>query len=170
VPYEVTKEIGRVEIRRYPSLILATVYGLSDNQAFGLLFDYISGNNQSRRKIPMTAPVISSEKIAMTAPVLSTSGSFSFVLPREFTIETAPEPLDSRVVLEETPERTLAVMRFKGRANDRDVDAKSHDLLSILERARIQTIGEPSLMRYNSPFMPGFLRRNEVAVAVLLSN
>ena len=62
VEYEVERSDKPLEIRRYPSMVLATVYGRSDNDAFSILFDYISGDNTPRSKIPMTAPVISSEK------------------------------------------------------------------------------------------------------------
>ena len=39
-------------------------------------------------------------------------------------------------------------------------------LLTILENNDLKTKGEPFLMRYNSPFTPGFLRRNEVAIEI----
>jgi DNA-binding response OmpR family regulator len=48
--------------------------------------------------------------------------------------------------------------------------AKSVDvnnrLLKILGEAKISIVGAPFLMRYNSPFTPWFLRRNEVGVEI----
>jgi hypothetical protein len=167
IPYSVVKVVGKVEVRRYQRIVLATVHGLTDNAAFGILFDYIAGANKSKQRISMTAPVVSSEKIAMTAPVVSDRGSFSFVLPKESTIETAPEPNDSRVILDEIPARTLAVLRFKGRAGTKTVDARNAELIATLSKAGIQTEGDLLLMRYNSPFTPGFMRRNEVAIEVV---
>ena len=41
------------------------------------------------------------------------------------------------------------------------------ELIAILKTHKIQIKGEPVLMRYNSPFTPGFLRRNEVAVEII---
>ena len=35
-----------------------------------------------------------------------------------------------------------------------------------LEEAKISIVGTPFLMRYNPPFTPGFLRRNEVGVEI----
>lgn len=170
VRYEVFKTIEQIEIRRYPKLILATVEGLDDSDSFQILFDYISGNNQPTRKIAMTAPVMSGrrseKKIAMTAPVLSTDSAFSFVLPTEFTPETVPVPLDPRLRLEEVPERVLAVIRFHGVARGGLVEREQTELLSVLKRNGIKPIGEPFLMRYNPPFMPGFVRRNEIAVEI----
>jgi|GEM_PF-1779087 len=80
--------------------------------------------------------------------------------------EDVPEPLDSRVSIREVPSRELAVIRFRGRAQDRDVSSVRERLFAALREAGIPTVGTPFLMRYNSPFTPGFLRRNEVGVEV----
>lgn len=165
--YSIARTLEGVEIRQYTSVIIATVRGLSDDEAFGLLFDYISGSNRTRRKIAMTTPVISSEKIAMTAPVISGGNSFSFVMPSQYTMETIPEPLEGRIAIENVRERFVAVLRFKGRASRKDVEARTSEMLGVLAKNGIKTIGEPFLMRYNPPFMPGFLRRNEVAVEIV---
>jgi hypothetical protein len=45
----------------------------------------------------MTSPVVSQE-IRMASPVLSETGTMAFVMSKEFTLETTPEPLDTRVV------------------------------------------------------------------------
>lgn len=164
--YEVEKAEDDNEIRRYPKMILATVYGHSDNDAFGILFDYITGNNKSRRKISMTVPVISSEKIAMTAPVISNERSFSFVMPASFDMDTVPDPLDARARIEEVPERRLAVVRFRGYAGAKALKMRTSRLLEFTERHGLATGGEPFLMRYNPPFTPGFLRRNEIGIEV----
>jgi len=165
--YEVEKAEDDIEIRRYPKMILATVYGHSDNDAFGILFDYIAGNNKSRRKISMTVPVISSEKIAMTAPVISDRRSFSFVMPASFDIDTIPDPLDARARIEEVPERRLAVIRFRGYAGAKALNLRTSRLLEFTEARGLATRGEPFLMRYNPPFTPGFLRRNEIGIEIV---
>ncbi len=121
IAYEETGRAGEVEIRKYPVIHLATVEGLEENEAFGLLFQYISGNNKPGREIPMTAPVITPEKIAMTAPVISTADAMSFVLPSGYRRDEIPEPLDPKISIQEVPPRVLAVIRFRGRASDSDV-------------------------------------------------
>ncbi len=73
IDYEVVKKLDRVEIRRYPRIVLARVDGYGDG-SFNLLFKFISGENSRKAKVAMTAPVIS-EKIAMNAPVISVFGS-----------------------------------------------------------------------------------------------
>jgi effector-binding domain-containing protein len=168
--YEVAGRIGEVELREYPELMLATVTGQGDNSAFRLLFSYISGENRTRKKIPMTAPVITSEKIEMTAPVISDGNSFSFVMPLKYKLEEIPEPLDSRIRIQKIPARRLAVIRFKGYARQKSVNEVKARLLSALQTSGIATVGEPFLMRYNSPWTPGFMRRNEVGIEVTQSS
>jgi hypothetical protein len=168
-PFKLVRKIGEIEIRHYPSMILASVYGLSDDASFRFLFNYIAGANQGKKEIPMTAPVINApkgERIAMTAPVVSDSSSFSFVMPSDYTLETTPVPLDEHVVIEERRERTLAVLPFSGRHDIDTIGPKKEALLAQLKAAGVETVGEVFLMRYNAPFTPGFMRRNEVAVEI----
>ena len=164
--YEVVERIDDVEIRLYPKMILATVSG--DAVApFRALFNYISGDNSGRSKISMTAPVITPERIDMTAPVISGGDSMSFVVPSKYTMESVPLPTDGRVRVHEVPERKLAVIRFRGWARNGSVEKQKARLLSILRENGVETTGAPSLLRYNSPWTPGFMRRNEIAVEVV---
>ena len=190
-PYTVTGTIGQVELRRYPELVIATVEDPGDDGGFMHLFRYITGNNRARDKIamtapvitgekiamtspvitseqiPMTAPVITEEKIPMTSPVLSVAGSMSFVMPAGRTEADLPEPSDDRVRLITLPSREVAVLRFRGRASRDDVSNAASLLVEALDKAGIQTRGEVFLMRYNPPWTPGFLRRNEVAIEII---
>jgi hypothetical protein len=162
--YKVLKRIGKIEIRRYPRLVIARVEGYGDG-GFNILFRFITGNNRQKSDIAMTAPVVS-EQIAMTAPVLSETGSIAFIMPEGYTIETTPEPLDERVKIVGIPERIVAALRFSGRWSDSILKKKSEELLKELTAAGIKTVGQVFSMRYNAPFTPWFMRRNEVAVAV----
>jgi hypothetical protein len=176
-PYE---EIGRIEsaeLRRYPALLLASVSGLTNNEAFWILFQYISGRNRVKQKIAMTAPVISSEMIDVTIPVITSereeivpqgyeSRVMSFVLPSHYTREEIPEPLDRRIQIHEIHPRKVAIIRFKGYARDKTVQEEMNRLLSIVKKNDIQTSGKPFLMLYNSPMVPGILRRNEVGIEI----
>jgi hypothetical protein len=164
--YEVLKKIGNMEIRRYPRLVVARVDGYGDG-GFNLLFRFITGNNQQKSDIAMTAPVVS-EQIAMTAPVLSETGSLAFIMPEDYTLETTPEPLDHRVKIAEVPERVVAALRFSGRWSNSIFKKKSNELLAELKNAEVKVAGQVFSMRYNGPYTPWFLRRNEVAVAVEL--
>jgi hypothetical protein len=166
IMYEERGRLGEVEFRSYPSIIVATVLGNDENENFMILFRYISGNNRPGRKIPMTSPVITGEKITMTAPVISDSNAMSFVMPSTYRKEDVPEPGDDRIIIQEILPREMAVIRFRGRSSDRDVNDARARLLKALEEAQIRIVGAPFLMRYNPPFTPGFLRRNEVGVEI----
>jgi hypothetical protein len=162
--YEVLRRIGKTEIRRYQRLVIARVDGYGD-AGFNLLFRFIQGNNRQKSDIAMTAPVVS-EQIAMTAPVLSETGSIAFIMPEGFTLKTTPKPIDERVEIEEIPARVVATLRFSGRWSDSIFKRKSEELLKALADAGIKTAGRLFSMRYNGPFTPWFMRRNEVAITV----
>ena len=166
IPYSDKGKTGEIEFRHYPELVLATVDTAGDDAGFNLLFAYISGSNKARDKIPMTAPVITSQKIPMTSPVVTNATSMSFVLPAGKTREETPDPLDSRVRIVTLPEREVAVIRFTGYASPQEVDAVTVRLQDGLKKAGIETVGEPFLMRYDTPWMPGILRRNEVGIEI----
>jgi hypothetical protein len=154
IPYTDKGKSGEIEFRHYPELVLATVDTAGDDAGFNLLFAYISGSNKPREKIPMTAPVVSD------------AASMSFVMPAGTTREETPDPLDSRVRIVTIPERDIAVIRFSGYSPQQDVDRATSQLQAGLKGTGIETVGQPFLMRYDSPWMPGFLRRNEVAIEI----
>ncbi len=166
VPYEVTGKAGEIEFRKYPALVLATVDSAGDDSGFNLLFAYITGKNAAKNTLPMTAPVITSAKIPMTAPVVSDGTTMSFVMPAGKTRDDIPEPLDMKVRMVSVPEREVAVITFKGKTREKEVEAVEMRLRKGLGDAGVEAAGEVFLMRYNPPWMPGFLRHNEVGLAI----
>ena len=145
------------------------------NQAFRPLFKYISGENQASEKIPMTAPVNqqgAGEKISMTAPVNQVKageGKFavSFVLPEKFNTRTPPQPLDSRLKLRQVPAKTIAAIRYRGTwSTERMAEKKDTLLLALQTNQKWKVSGAPVWSRFDPPFMPWFLRRNEVQIEV----
>jgi hypothetical protein len=164
VKYEVIRNIGKVEIRSYPQITIARVDGYGDG-GFNLLLRFISGKNRQKRKVQMTAPVVG-EQISMTAPVVSEDSSLAFVMPDGYTLDTTPEPLDDRVKITEIPQRVIAALRFSGRWTEQSFAKRAQELLKSLDEAGIAVQGKVFTMRYNGPFTPWFMRRNEVAVEV----
>jgi hypothetical protein len=164
IKYEVVREVGKVEIRAYPKIVVAKVED-SNVDAFSLLYNYITGGNRQKEKVKMTTPVVS-QKIAMTSPVLSDVGSMAFVMPQEFTLQTTPEPTDNRVTIAEIPRRLVAALCFSGGWSEAHFEKETQELLNELAQAKIKTKGKVFTMLYNPPFIPGFLRRNEVAVEI----
>ena len=163
--YDVVLAESEFEVRHYSKMLLVTTIGSAGSQ-FNRLFKYISGGNKAKSKIAMTSPVITSEKIAMTSPVISRGESMSFVVPSKYELGSVPEPIDPSVSIEEVPDRYVATIRFRGLAWRDSVRDKAGRLLEWLSGKGIQPKGEPFLMQYNPPFIPGFLRRNEVGVEI----
>ena len=67
------------------------------------------------------------------------------------------------------PAQLVASWRYSGRwteSNYRDNEAKLREQIA---KRDLDSRGEPILARYNPPFMPTFLRRNEVLIPVTRS-
>ena len=164
--YDVIRKDDSFEIRRYHEMLVAQV-DQSLYPGFNTLFQYISGNNKAKSKISMTSPVISSEKIAMTSPVMSTANTMSFMVPSEYTAETVPEPSNPGVSIVQIPERYVATVHFRGFAWKNEVRKQTQRLLEWLNDEGIKTKGSVFLMQYNPPFVPGFMRRNEMGIEIV---
>jgi hypothetical protein len=180
--YEVVRQLGNdVEVRQYAAYVVAEVLvdGPADkagNTAFPILAGYIFGKNKGERKLEMTAPVTQTPrspepvKLDMTAPVTQAAapGGFvvQFVLPKEVTLATAPEPLDPRVKLREVPATRLAAIRYSGFWSAANYDEHLAALKAALASAGLESAGEPVFSRFNAPFTPWFLRRNEIWLAL----
>jgi len=136
VVYDIVKKVDYIEIRNYPELIIAIVEDYDDDSAFGLLFNYISGENTSQKKISMTAPVITSEKIPMTAPVISQKNYMAFVMPSTYDKSTIPKPKNREVKIKIQPKKTVAVLRFAGYATYKKTEENVRRLLTILKKRR----------------------------------
>jgi len=174
--YRVVEKDGACEIRDYAPHVLAETLVDGDleqagNAAFRPLFRYISGANRARAKVAMTAPVSQApvgEKIAMTAPVgqerRSGRWAVSFMMPAAYTRETLPEPDDPRVVLRAVPARRMAAVRYSGTWSEKRYAQHRAALESWLAKKGLTAAGDPVWARYNPPFTPWFLRRNEILI------
>lgn len=193
VPYETIETFDGVQVRRYPRRVLVETTGDDERTAFGRLFRYISGRNAADETVAMTAPVATSasgsemlttapvwttrdagtgESVPMTVPVRTTAESgdggvtMAFYLPDEYAPGTAPTPTDPRVRLVVEPPRTLAVRTFSWYATDERVERNLRDLRDAIAERGLEPHGRPLLLRYDDPWTPPFMRRNEVAVEV----
>jgi len=177
--YEVIRTLdGNVELRQYaPYLVAEVVLDTraedAGNQAFPILAGYIFGKNRSGSRFAMTAPVTQSDaplRMEMTAPVTQAAVGggtrVQFVLPKGLTLATAPEPIDPRVELREVPAGRLAVIRYSGTWSQSNYLVHLGKLRAALDEAGVATEGEPVLARYNAPYTPWFMRRNEIWLAL----
>jgi len=179
--YSVLEKTPPFELRSYAPMILAEVQVEGDlddasSQGFRLIAAYIFGQNQVSEKIAMTAPVaveeqaVKSAKIAMTAPVNieSNAGQWtvSFVMPSEYTMDTLPKPLNSKVQLRQIPAVKRAVITFSGFSNHQKVAEKTLELEEWMKTKNLQATGTPKFARYNPPWTLPFMRRNEIQIDV----
>jgi hypothetical protein len=172
--FQVIRKLGDIELRQYAGYAVAEVVvpgpaGSAGNQAFPILAGYIFGKNKGERKLAMTAPVTQTArpvKLAMTAPVTQTTAAdgytVQFVLPQGVTAASAPEPLNPRIELRDVPSHRVAVIAFSGFWSDANYQEHLATLQSALAKAGLSWEGEPVYSRYNAPFTPWFLRRNEI--------
>ena len=169
---------GALEVRDYPPVIAAEVSvtgdrGAAVNAGFRLLAGYIFGGNTKKQSIAMTAPVVQtprSQTIPMTAPVIQ-SGSESawvvqFIMPAGSTLENLPTPNNAKVQLKPLPATRIAVARFSGLAGEAAVRRQTAALEAFLAARRLNPIGPPALSRYDPPWTPWFMRRNEIWIPV----
>lgn len=180
-PYEVLEQRDGFELRLYPPHLVAEVeiegsFEDAGNRAFRSLFRYITGNNRAQESVAMTAPVVQeatvSEKVAMTAPVVQAEtpeGGYvvAFVLPAAMTLATAPVPADPDVQVRAVPERLAAAVRYSGRWSQASYERHLSQLLDAVVAAGLTPTGAPRFARFDPPFKPWFLRRNEVVQDVV---
>jgi SOUL heme-binding protein len=177
--YTVIQKSELYEIRKYEPYIVAEVVvpgpeSEAGGQAFSLLGGYIFGKNKGERKLEMTAPVVqtpvaapaSSTKIEMTAPVVQTPTQngflVQFMMPSAYTLATLPEPLDAKVKLRQVEGKTVAAHTYSGGWSQSNYDEHLGILKTALAKDGVKTTGEPLYSRYNAPFTPWFLRKNEI--------
>jgi hypothetical protein len=176
--YTVLEKDKEFELRQYePQIVAETLVEGSfeevGNQGFRRLFAYISGNNQRTQSIAMTAPVTQeagSVKIPMTAPVgqerVGEKWRITFLMPLQYTMETLPIPLDPNIVLKVIPGRLMATIRYSGTWSKGNFEENETQLLEWIAQHGLKPVGEPVWARYNPPFTPWFMRRNEVLIPV----
>ena len=176
--YEILRTFDGVELRQYAPYVVAevvldTTAEAAGNLAFPILAGYIFGKNKGDTKLAMSAPVTQSAvpvKMAMTAPVTQSASAggmqVQFVLPKGTTLASAPQPLDPRVRLRLVPASQWVALRYSGTWSQANYDEHLALLKARAASAGVATQGEPVLARYNAPFTPWFLRRNEIWLAV----
>lgn len=177
-PYRVVARHSAFELRRYPAHLAAEmlVEGEFDGvarEALPPLAAYLSGADRSRPR-PGTARVreAAPKAIPRTAPVVQEESDrpgcwlVRLVMPADVTPATLPEPADPRVRTREIPEQLAAAVRFSGRGTATEFDRRATALGRAVTAAGLQPAGAIRYARYDPPWRPWFLRRNEVVLPV----
>jgi len=175
--YSVVGQHDGFELRRYPECIVASIevtssFERAGNSGFSALVSYITGNNHSRSKMAMTAPVIQEQGVGIVQefPILEQDSGdrhiISFVMPDSWTMSTLPDPNDDRVVLREVPVELVAVDRFTGRWSKASYQSRLETLERRIKRAGFELAGVARFARFDPPWTPWFMRRNEIQIPV----
>jgi hypothetical protein len=175
--FRVLDKDGSFELREYSPYVVAETrveasFEDAGSVAFQRLFRYISGANVPQQKIAMTAPVTQSRgtRISMTAPVSQVAEGdayvVAFTLPSMYTFATAPQPVDPTVQIRAVPTQLVACWQYSGRWTASSYREHEATLRERIEARGLVARGAPVLARYNPPFTPWFMRRNEVWIPV----
>lgn len=171
-------ELKEIEPHIRASVIVPWPKDNASNIGFRILAWYIFWWNTKKESISMTAPVItqktqqdSSEKIAMTAPVITEqqendSYIVTFVMPKEYTLDSLPIPKDNRISFEQTEAEQFYVRTFGWYANESRANKQLELFKQELQTNWLSTSGQFSLAQYNDPRTPPMMRTNEWWVRV----
>lgn len=176
--YVVLGTFDGYEIRKYPSLIVATSTMNVENKvadgievesamdmgrSFNTLAGYLFGKNETNTSMKMTTPVVLEKG--------NPSETMSFIIGEYSSIEDVPKTLDQNVTLREEVGRTYAVCEFSGFVTQGEANRQREKLLSYISRDSINVTDEGrtsyKCMIYNGPSTLPNLRRNEMLIEVL---
>lgn len=148
------------EVRLYEeiSLAMSKENDFRGYSGFNEAFDYISGSNDQNRKISMTTPVINDlNQDAMT---------MAFVMPSDMPFESLPKPRSNRLSMIKKENMAFASIRFSGNVCPTLLEKKKRELSEWMAANDLIPGSVIWLARYNPPFIPGFLKHNEVLISI----
>jgi len=156
--YEIIEKNEIYEIRKYSDRLAVETYETNQNSGFRKLFNYISGNNKTNEEIKMTTPVTRIEKKG--------NMTMQFYLPSKFNKDNVPEPLGDNVKVINIQGGYYAVLRYSGRASDKNFIKHKKILENELIKKNILITSPPIRATYDSPFTLPMNRRNEAMFKV----
>jgi hypothetical protein len=154
VKFDIVHENEIYEIRKYSDRLVVQAINNKDSGTFRKLFNYISGENNSSKKIEMTTPVTQMKK--------NNASFMQFYLPSEFNKKTTPIPTNSDVEIMLIKEGYFAVIRYSGRSSDKNFIKYTEILREKLLEDKILINGSAIKATYNPPWTLPLFRRNEV--------
>ncbi len=166
--YRVVSTKGAFEVRLYEPMVVAETevdgtMAQSGNAGFRRLGGYIFGGNAQQQSIAMTAPV------AMQ-PTQDGRWRVTFMMPSQHDLADLPVPKDATVRLTPVAQSHMAAITLRGTWSPEEFTAKAKALESQVRAAGMEPAGAPIFARYDPPWTPPFLRRNEILVPVRFSN
>ena len=156
--YDVVKSNEIYEIRKYSDRLAVQALNTNENNSFRKLFNYISGDNETNEEIKMTIPVTQMEN--------NGNMTMQFYLPSKFNIDNVPYPSSSDVKIVNIEGGYYAVIRYSGRASNKNFIKHKEILENELKKDNISISGSAIKASYNSPFTLPMLKRNEAMFKV----
>lgn len=160
--YTLIESYDDFELRQYGSMILAQTvmnsnsYDNTSKNGFRTIASYIFGGNEDNKKIAMTSPVIME---------MGKDTKMSFVMPKQHSLESLPEPSSDDVQLLSVAPKKYAVITFPGYADNKKISKYATKLLKSVKAEGLETTGNIHFMGYNAPWQV-IGRKNEVAIEV----
>ncbi|QMS85151.1 SOUL family heme-binding protein [Candidatus Xianfuyuplasma coldseepsis] len=161
IPYNVIRKDGPIEIREYNDYLLASTKTQLNNRmdsGFNNVFNYISGQNTAKEKISMTTPVVSYQEEDNLVT--------GFYVPSKYNKESVPKPASTNVFINEQESSLYGVIRFRGAWTDHNFSKQEETLRTYLTNNNYTITSQRLIFRYTPPFVPGVLRRNEIAFKI----
>ena len=160
--YKVVKKNNIYEIRKYSNRLVVETSVSNEGSSFRKLFNYISGNNEKNEEIKMTIPVTQMEKKG--------NMTMQFYLPSRFNKENTPIPSNSDIKILNIKEGYYAVIRYSGRASDKNFTKHKSILENELKKDNISILSTPIKATYDGPFTLPMNRRNEAMFEINIEN
>jgi hypothetical protein len=158
--YIVLKKESEIEIRQYKNFLTASIETDGDrkeaiSKGFRFLFKYISGENKNKESISMTIPV-------MQKSSGNNKWNISFVVPKKFDLKNVPQPDNINIQIKNSLNLKVIAITFSGLFSDGNIEENETKLRNYIKERGIK-IEEPAIFAgYNAPWIPWFLKRNEV--------
>ena len=156
--YEVINKNDVYEIRKYSDRLAVETISDGQNNSFRKLFNYISGNNKTSEEIKMTTPVTRIKREG--------NMTMQFYLPSKYNSSNIPNPTRKDVRVITIAGGYFAVLRYTGRASDKNFIKHKDILEKELKDNNANIISSPIRATYDSPFTLPMNRRNEVMFKV----
>ena len=137
--YKVIKKFDKFEIRKYDAALFSSVklnkkgYKESSSEGFRILAGYIFGDNDAKKKIAMTSPVVME---------LGDSSKMMFMVPKNYNLKNLPNPNNSKIVFEKEEVKIIAAIRFDGWADDEKIEKYKTILRNELANEKLNFINK----------------------------
>ena len=168
--FEVILQKENLAIRDYASVMVVEMQVTASRQdaagdAFRSLFNYISGNNEDNLEIPMTSPVAQTQ-VSKASDNGDGKWAIRFFIPRKTVDDGAPLPKEDNVTLVRLKAQRFASISFKGSQSDKKISDNTAKLEAFISENNYTISGSPVFAFYDPPFIPWFLRDNEILLPI----